>query len=80
MRCEEQYTSDKVEILNSPIKTLKELAGIFCCLLECENCPVLIHEYDKRTRNEKENLHFPCYYNLYKWVVEQAKQTINDSN
>ena len=29
MRSEEQYTSDKEEILNSPIKTLEELEGVF---------------------------------------------------
>lgn len=72
MRREEQYTSDKEEILNSPIKTLEELAGVFCCLLECENCPVLIHGYEQRTDNEKKNLHTPCCVNLYKWIVEQA--------
>ncbi len=73
MRREEQYTSDKEEILNSPIKTLDELAGVFCCLLECENCPVMIHKYEKRTKLDKEILHEPCCTNLYKWIIEQGK-------
>lgn len=72
MRYKEQYTSDKEEIMNSPIKTLEELAGIFCCLFECKNCPVVIHEYEKRTNHEKKNLHTPCCVNLYKWIIEQA--------
>ena len=42
-------------------------------MLECENCPVHIHNFDKRTRDEKEMLHIPCVTNLYKWIIEQAK-------
>lgn len=63
----------KEETMNRPIKTLEELVSIFCCLLECKNCPVMIHEYEKRTDNEKKNLHISCCINLYKWIVEQAK-------
>ncbi len=58
--------------MERPIRTLKELAIQFCCLTECDNCPVEIYGYEKRTRNEKENLHIPCCCNLYKWIVEQA--------
>lgn len=73
MRYVEQYTSDREEIMNRPIKTLEELASIFCCLLECKNCPVVIHEYEKRTDNEKKNLHTPCCSNLYKWIIQQVQ-------
>lgn len=61
------------EEMDRPIKTLAELTTQFCCLTECKNCPVVIHGYDKRTRNEKENLHTPCCDNLYKWITEQVE-------
>ena len=53
------------------IKTLEELATQFCCLTECKNCPVVIHKYETRIR---ENLHDPCVTNLYKWIIEEAMQ------
>ncbi|MCM1234161.1 MAG: hypothetical protein NC489_29000 [Ruminococcus flavefaciens] len=61
------------EEMDRPIKSLEELTTQFCCLTECKNCPVMIHEYDKRTKHEKENLHIPCCDNLYKWIVKQAQ-------
>ena len=61
------------EEMNRPIKTLGELATQFCCLTECENCPVHIHNFDKRTEYEKTCLHEPCVSNLYKWILEQAR-------
>ena len=57
------------EEMDRPIKTLVELASQFCCLTECKNCPVMIHGYEKRT---KEILHEPCCTNLYKWIIEQV--------
>lgn len=54
------------------IKTLEALCAQFCCLTECKNCPVHIHDYDKRTEYEKCNLHEPCVVNLFKWVKEEA--------
>ena len=54
------------------IKTLSALAVQFCCLTECRNCPVYIHNYDKRTKEEKCDLHEPCVENLYKWIIEEA--------
>lgn len=56
------------------IKTLPELAVQFCCLTECRNCPVHIYKYEKRTEEEKCNLHEPCVENLYKWIIEEAKK------
>lgn len=56
-----------------PIKTLPELVTQFCCLTECKNCPVYIMGYEKRTKEEKENLHEPCVTNLYKWILQQVK-------
>lgn len=62
------------EEMDRPIQTLEELTIQFCCMTECNNCPVMIHEYEKRTKNEKENLHIPCCTNLYKWIIEQTKE------
>lgn len=56
------------------IKTLGDLAGQFCCLTECKNCPVYIHNYEKRTPEEKELHHEPCCSNLYKWIIEEVKK------
>ena len=60
------------EETDRPIKTLEELASQFCCLTECKNCPVMIHEYEKRTKMDKEILHEPCCTNLYIWIIEQS--------
>lgn len=56
-----------------PISTLEELATQFCGLVECEACPVVIHNFEKRTEYEKTCLHEPCCTNLYKWILEQVK-------
>ncbi len=61
------------EEMDRPIKTLGELAVQFCCLTECKNCPVVLNNYEKRTEYEKNMLHKPCYFNLYKWIVGQSK-------
>ena len=55
-------------------KTLSKLALQFCCVTECRNCPVHIHKYEKRTQEEKEDLHELCVTNLYKWIIEEAKK------
>lgn len=70
-----QIAKEKRELeeeLNQPIRTLDELTGYLCCIMECKNCPVCIHDYEKRTKEEKENSHEPCVTNLCKWIVEQA--------
>ena len=54
------------------VNTLESLCTQFCCLTECKNCPVHIHNYDKRTEYEKCNLHEPCVTNLFKWVIEEV--------
>lgn len=56
------------------IKTLGDLAGQICCLTKCTNCPVYIHNYEKRTSEKKELQHEPCVTNLYKWIIEEAKK------
>lgn len=61
------------EDLDRPIKTLSELTTQFCCVTECKNCPVVIHNFEKRTEHEKTCLHEPCVSNLYKWILEQVK-------
>lgn len=62
-----------LEEMDRPIKTLGELTTQFCCLTECKNRPVHIHNFEKRTEYEKTCLHDPCCSNLYKWIIEQAK-------
>lgn len=54
------------------IKTLSNLVTQFCCLTECKNCPVHIHQYE--TRNDDEKEYTPCYSNLYNWVINEAKK------
>lgn len=54
------------------IITLEAMCTQFCCLTECKNCPVHIHNYEKRSEFEKCYLHEPCVSNLYKWVKEQV--------
>lgn len=63
------------EELYHPANTLGELAIRCCEMLGCENCPVHIHNFDKRTDYEKQMLHIPCIVNLYKWIIEQAKNS-----
>ena len=36
----------------------------FCESNECKYCPISIYDLDKRSREEKENLHTPCCWNL----------------
>ena len=69
----EEHLRLLTEEMDRPIKTLGELATQFCCLTECKNCPVVIHDFDKRTEHERTCLHEPCVSNLHKWIVEQAR-------
>lgn len=62
-----------LEEMNSPVKTLQELAIQYCCLTECKNCPVCIHKFEKRTEYEKCMLHTPCVDNLYKWIISEVE-------
>ena len=55
-----------------PIKSLGEAAVVLCMALGCENCPVVLFDYDKRTEYEKCCLHEPCQTGLYNWIVDQA--------
>lgn len=58
--------------LDRSIRSLGETAVVLCMALGCENCPVTLFDYDKRTKYEKCCLHEPCQANLYKWLIEQA--------
>lgn len=62
------------EEINTPVKTLPSLAFHFCSMIECENYPVCIYNYETRTKEEKELLHVCCAQNLYKWI----KDTVTD--
>ena len=57
-----------------PVHNIYDVASKFCMLSECENCPVHIYHYEKRTQYEKENLHEPCCSNLYKWFIEEVQK------
>lgn len=63
---------DSLEETKRPFKTIYDAAGILCTVLECENCPVTIHNYDRRTEHEKCTLHKPCVDNLVEWLREEA--------
>ena len=54
------------------IKTLCNLVTQFCCLTECKNCPVHIHQYETRNDDEKEST--TCCSNLSNWVINEAKK------
>ena len=65
--------------LSGPIEDLHSAAIVLCMATNfsshgCENCPVVIYDYDKRTMYEKTCLHEPCQMNLYKWIVDKAKE------
>lgn len=62
------------------IKTLDGLCVQFCCVTECRNCPVHIHNYDKRTEYEKCNLHEPCVVNLLKWIKDEVEKEAGEKN
>lgn len=75
----EEYSQDKlieagIVLMENEreIKTIEGLCVQFCCLTECKNCPVHIHDYERRTEYEKCNLHEPCVVNLLRWVKEEA--------
>ena len=63
---------EEFEELNRPIVTLEDLAFQVCLSTECENCPVCIHNFETRTKNEKSN-HVHCVKNLKRWIIEQTK-------
>ena len=58
-----------------PIPDLSTLAIQICCLTECENCPVVINNYDKRSKEGKESGEL-CVSNLYKWIIDESIKTI----
>lgn len=44
-----------------------------CCEnIECNDCPVIINNYEKRTEKEKKLLHIPCVENLKKWIINES--------
>ena len=51
------------------VETLGDLTLYICCITECKNCPVYIHNYNKY--NEDYDL---CCSNLYDWIIEEAKK------
>ena len=78
-KCEYAKAVKERNFLNEELNTRKiailgELASQFCCLTECEHCPVMIHGYERRTKLDKEILHEPCCTNLYKWIIEKSKE------
>ena len=75
-----EYNTTDGDDLDRPLESLYDIAVRLCETLSCENCPVIIHECDKRTYQEKEVLHQPCYTQLHNWMVEQVKLTTETEN
>lgn len=63
--------------INRRRETFGEIVEMVCASLSCDNCPVVIHNADTRTKYEKEVLHHSCYGELYKWIINEAKIASN---
>ena len=72
-----RYTKEElVEMLsciNRPVKTFEQVAIRLCEAISCENCPVEIYDCDRRGQYEKAILHKPCYTQLEKWILNEAR-------
>ena len=62
---------ETLEDFNQPISTKEDLGIRLCEILSCENCPVTINNFDKRTFQDKCNGHEPCATQLIKWLESQ---------
>lgn len=58
--------------LDRPRKTLDSLVILCCEILSCENCPVIIHNCDYRTQQDKINFE-TCQHQLYNWMKKEFK-------
>lgn len=76
-----EYTLDElkmlIEELNFPVDSLGRATTLLCLATSlaadgCNNCPVVLFDYDKRTEYEKCCLHMPCQINLYKWLKDSG--------
>ena len=59
------------EELDRPLRSHGEIAVRLCELLSCKHCPVVIHNYDKRTEEDKCLGHAPCAGELHKWITSE---------
>lgn len=59
---------------NRAVETISSIAIRLCETISCEECPVTIYEYEKRTPFQKELQHTPCCYNLETWIRSTAKK------
>ena len=50
------------------INTVEKVAVRLCDEIECEECPVHLFKWEKRTNVEKCLEHKPCYTNLEHWI------------
>ena len=72
--CVDELDDDEsfVEIVIKDDKALSDIVTNYCCTNGCDNCPVKVYGYEKRTEYEKDMLHTPCVDNLFKWVKENV--------
>lgn len=75
-----KYTKDELvemlEWLDRPINKLDNVCTILCELLSCENCPVTLFDFDKRTEEDRVLRHAPCCGELHKWLLHEFNKKI----
>lgn len=74
IKCLQEELGECEEFEDRPIKTIECIAIRLCETINCNECPVTIYNYEKRTSFEKECQHIPCCYNLEKWIKDKAKE------
>lgn len=74
----ETMVLEKEEFENRPIQLIIDIAIRLCESIKCEECPVVLYNYEKRTEFEKQNLHIPCCYNLEKWIEDESRKNIKE--
>lgn len=64
---------DNQEYENRLIETISCVAIRLCEVISCEECPVVLNNYDKQTPFQKELQHIPCCDNLMQWIIDKAR-------
>lgn len=60
------------EAIDRPAETLRDVAEIFCTVMDCRNCPVVVHGFEARSEHEKYGTRVPCVENLVRWIKEET--------
>ncbi len=69
---------DIMEYLDTEITNLDQIVVKICEVLSCDNCPVVLLNEDKRTKNEME--YVLCCSQLYNWIIKEAKKLQKNKN